>query len=112
MIYLASPYSHSDPAVREQRFRDVCRVTAQLLRDGMLVFSPIVHCHPLVEFNLPTDWSFWEVYDLTMLKLCDGLVVLMLKGWTESKGVQREVAEANKLKLPIRYIFQDGTFIN
>jgi hypothetical protein len=31
MIYLASPYSHPDPLVREQRFRDACRATASLL---------------------------------------------------------------------------------
>ena len=27
MIYLASPYSHSDANIREQRFLDVCRMT-------------------------------------------------------------------------------------
>ena len=35
MIYLASPYSDPDPAVREQRFEAACAVTAVMLRAGL-----------------------------------------------------------------------------
>jgi len=34
MIYLASPYSHPDPAVRAERYRAACRATAALLLAG------------------------------------------------------------------------------
>ncbi|GIW55540.1 MAG: hypothetical protein KatS3mg082_1944 [Nitrospiraceae bacterium] len=34
MIYLASPYSHPDPAVREERFHAACRAAAALLLAG------------------------------------------------------------------------------
>jgi len=37
------------PAVREQRFRAASQVVAGLLRAGHVVFSPIVHCHLLVQ---------------------------------------------------------------
>ena len=30
MIYLASPYTHPDPAVRVKRFRNACEMTAEI----------------------------------------------------------------------------------
>ncbi|HXH21718.1 MAG TPA: DUF1937 family protein [Dehalococcoidia bacterium] len=104
MIYLASPYSHPDPAVRERRFRTACRLAAAFLRAGMLVFSPIAHSHPLVEFGLPTDWRFWERYDRAHLERCDEVVVLMMDGWKESAGVQAEVRIARELGKPVRFL--------
>ncbi len=104
MIYPASPYSHPDPAVREQRFRAACRLAAAFLRAGMLVFSPIAHSHPLVEFGLPTDWRFWERYDRAHLERCDEVVVLMLDGWKESAGVQAEIRFARELGKPVRFL--------
>ena len=59
MIYLASPYSHPDPAVRKERFHAACQARAELIRAGWIVFSPIVHSHPLVEHGVPTTWDFW-----------------------------------------------------
>lgn len=41
MIYLASPYSHPAPAVRQERYEAACAATATLTREGHPVFSPI-----------------------------------------------------------------------
>jgi hypothetical protein len=60
MIYLACPYTHPNPAVREQRFEAACVATASLMRSGKTVFSPIVHSHPLVHYGLPIEWEFWQ----------------------------------------------------
>lgn len=109
MIYLASPYSHPDGAVREQRFRDACCVTARLMERGLTVFSPIVHGHPLVSHGLPTDWPFWERFDREHLRRCDELVVLTLDGWRESIGVTAEIRIAGELGKPVRYLVpKDG----
>jgi len=104
MIYLASPYSHADPTIREARFRAACRAVVDLVRAGHVVFAPIVHCHPLVEYGFPTEWSFWERVDRAYLERCDELVVLMLEGWEESVGVRAELALAAELGKPIRYL--------
>ncbi len=40
MIYLASPYSHPDPAVREQRFRAAGDTAAALIRAGHIGLLP------------------------------------------------------------------------
>lgn len=44
-IYLATPYSHKDDKVRRERFDAVNIVAARLMRQGFLVFSPII-AHP------------------------------------------------------------------
>jgi nucleoside 2-deoxyribosyltransferase len=105
MIYLASPYSAPDPAVREQRFRDTCRATAALLQAGHAVFSPIAHSHALAEHHgLPTDWTFWERTNREHLLRCDEVVVLLLDGWRSSAGVQAEIRIARELGKPIRLV--------
>ena len=60
MMYLASPYSDPDPAVRKQRFEAVCATTAAMLRVGM-VGCPNLRPHPVVRLlrfdRLPHDPS-------------------------------------------------------
>jgi len=91
MIYLASPYSHPDPRMREERFRVACQAAAKLMRNGEVVFSPIAHGHCIAQHGLPTDWRFWERHDREQLMRCDEVVVLTMDGWRESEGVQAEI---------------------
>ncbi len=104
LTYLAAPYSHPDPQVREQRFRTVCQVTAVMFREGKIVFSPITHSHPLVEHGMPTSWEYWQTVDRLYLSRCDELVVLKLRGWEQSVGVQAEIEIARELGKPVRYL--------
>jgi hypothetical protein len=104
IAYLASPYSHPAPAVREDRYRDACRAAAALLLAGQPVFSPIAYSHPLVDHGLPGDWSFWQRYDRELLARCDEVVVLMLDGWQDSVGVREEIRIARELGKPVRYL--------
>ena len=104
MIYLASPYTHHDPDVRQQRFEAACRVAAELIRVGKTVFSPIAHSHAICRYGLPLDWRFWERHDRRYLEACDEVVVLMLDGWPESVGVQAEIDIARSLGKPVSYL--------
>jgi len=105
LIYLATPYSHSDPAIREQRFREVNAVAARLMREGLHVFSPISHTHPIAEAgDLPRGWEFWEAYDRVLLQACGKIIVLMLDGWRESTGVTAEIAIAEELGLVVEFL--------
>ena len=97
MIYLASPYSHPDPLVREDRFNAACQATAQLVLGGRSVFSPIVHGHPLVRHGLPTEWTFWQRFDIEYIRCCDEVLVLRIDGWEESEGVRAEIELAAAL---------------
>lgn len=106
LIYLASPYSHPDPAVREGRFHEACKMAAVLMREGYLVFSPIAHSHPLAAgWGLPLVFDYWEAFDRRMIAACDELHVLQLPGWQESTGVQAEMEIAFELGKPVIYIY-------
>ena len=101
MIYLASPYSHEDPAVREQRFEEVSAAAAALMARGVHLFCPITHTHPMaVQGSLPTDFAFWEQCDRWYLERCDAIVIAKIDGWRQSNGVKAERKIAAELGLP------------
>lgn len=102
--YIASPYSHPDPEIREQRFDAVCRECSLVLQSGIFVYSPIAHTHPIaLAGSLPTDWEFWKEFDTKMIEACDMVCVLMLPGWKASKGVTAEIKIARGLGKQIIY---------
>ncbi len=105
MTYLATPYSHPDHAVMEQRFHDACLVAGALMRTGEVIFCPIAHTHPIaVRCELPRGFDYWEKYDREILGRCTKLVVVKMDGWQDSKGIAGEIAIATELGLPIHYI--------
>ena len=103
--YIASPYSHPTSYVMQERFNQVESYTAQCMKNNMVVFSPIVHCHTLAQnYKLPTHFDFWQKYCLGMLAFSTELFVLKMEGWEDSKGVQSEIQFAKRIGLPIIYI--------
>jgi hypothetical protein len=105
LVYLATPYSHPDREVRIARFEAVNRAAAKLMRDGLHVYSPISHTHPIAEAGeLPLGWEFWEQYDRAILDACCRVIVLRQPGWEYSMGVQAEIRIAEELGLPVSYI--------
>lgn len=105
MIYLASPYSDSDPSVMEHRFDAVCRKAGELMNAGHVVYSPIAHCHPIaVRVGLPRDWEFWKKFDTEMIKRATQFLVLKLPGWELSRGVKAESEIAAAMGLIVGYI--------
>jgi hypothetical protein len=118
LIYLASPYTYkikeedvSRPGsvewgkgIEEDRFHQVCLVAGELMKDGLHVFSPMAHTHPiLTRCDLPTDWEFWKEYDEQMLKACKRFVIAMLPGWHRSKGVSAERKLADGMGMVVEY---------
>jgi nucleoside 2-deoxyribosyltransferase len=97
-IYLAIPYSF-DP---EKSFRIANEVTADLMSQGNIVFSPISHSHPVAEYlppSLRTDSMWWMKQDLPMVDWCEHIVVVLIgrDGVSlvhGSSGVQMEISHA------------------
>ena len=105
LVYLATPYSHNDPEIMEQRVYEVNRLAGKLLRKGILIFSPISHMHAIAkDFDLNLGWDFWRDYDLTMLHICSKLIVYMQDGWIDSVGVIAEIRFAESIGIPIEYM--------
>lgn len=104
MIYLASPYTHVEEWRVEDRFKRACAAVARLSELGLVVYSPIVHFHPVsVRHKLPGDFAFWKRINFAMIDKADELRVLQLYGWEDSIGVKAEIEYARGLALPIKY---------
>jgi nucleoside 2-deoxyribosyltransferase len=107
IIYLASPYSHPDQRVLQDRCNAAQKATAKLMREGHTVISPIAHSHGVADFltdNLRLDGDFWMEQDLPLLARCDEMTVLCLKGWENSKGVKREIEFASRRGIPTSFL--------
>jgi hypothetical protein len=105
LIYLAAPYSHRSNTIKNLRYTIICAAHAQLTKENQVIFSPISHCHHIaIEYDLPTDWKFWERIDFLFISKCDELWVLCLEGWKESRGVEAEINKAKELGLEIKFL--------
>ena len=106
MIYLASPYSHPDPRVRQERYEAAVAYAAAMWREGRTVFSPIAHSHPIA-LLMPEGggtWEQWAEFDRIIIEACSSIWVLMLPGWRESKGVAAEVKIAHEIVKSVTYV--------
>ena len=111
-FYLASPYSNPDAGVRHQNAVAVMGVFAKLLDEGREGFCPIAHSHEvslLMQNTYRRDsYDMWMAVDLPMLRVCEVMYVLTIPGWFTSKGIAREMREANERVIPIKYIDMMG----
>lgn len=111
-VYLASPYSHPDPAVRLARYELVSQVAADIIvnsKGQTMPFAPITHSHPLFVLRPETgeDFKQWQDFDEWMIRNCDEVWVLTVDGWRESAGVQAEIKYAKNIWKPVKYIRPD-----
>jgi nucleoside 2-deoxyribosyltransferase len=111
-VYLACPYSIngvSSNEVKQHNFEVASKIAAKLMQEGLVVFSPISHSHPIqVHGDMPTnDLSFWMTQDLPFVEFCDVLAVIQLPGWDVSPGVKNELMYAKQLQKEIYYITYD-----
>ena len=102
LIYLASPYSHKNEAVRRARYLAARHVTIEMLRDGLAVFSPIVYGMDM-EKQIGTAFEPWTKLNDSVITVCAQVWVLTLDGWEDSRGIKHELALANSLKKPVYY---------
>jgi hypothetical protein len=84
------------------------RYAAYLINAGNVAFSPIVHSHQIAaDFEMPTDFEFWQKQCLALLSVCDTMHILMLDDWDISKGVMAETESAESQGIEIWYVSAD-----
>ena len=105
LIYLASPYSHPDDNKRDENYKIISGVAAEMITKGDVVFSPITYGHHLLTFKqLPNDWAFWKNFCLKFLEKCDKIIICKMPGWEKSIGVAEEIEFSKENGIPIEYI--------
>ena len=104
-IYLSIPYSGKEWL----SFHLATRATADLMKAGNVVYSPITHSHPIATMeDMPhDDHDFWMRQDLPMLDCCNIMAVVKLDDWYNSKGVKRELMGAADIGIPVIYLTVD-----
>lgn len=104
-VYLASPYSSNDPAVTMKRLLDTQIAAAKLVKRGVFVLSPFIHCHMLkVVSDLEGDFNTWRNWNLAFIHLCSEFWVLCLPGWRDSVGVTYEIDYAKAIGKVIAFV--------
>lgn len=101
LTYLAVPYTHRDPAVKEARYVAATKAAAWLMENNdWNVLSPITHSHPLHTLGgMRGDWDRWKKIDTEFIELSENFVLFRLPGWEESVGVTAERAIAKQFHL-------------
>lgn len=91
------------------RYQDALYATAELVKRGHHIYSPIVHFHTIaVMHTLPRDIDFWWEMSKDMIERCDELWVLEIEGWEHSIGIMREMELAKELGKPVKQITQES----
>lgn len=105
--YLAVPYSHPDPAVRQERYDAVTALFDALTLAGLAVYSPISVNHHLAD-QMGADWQAWADIDRKALSACRCMVIYRLDGWKESEGIRHEMALCQEMRKDIFFHSKDN----
>lgn len=103
--YLATVYSKWQDGP-DDAFVVACRFAAGLIRDGVPVLSPIAHSHPIaIHGGLDElDHDLWMKADAPLMDAASGLLVLMMPGWRESRGIAQELDSFTRAGKPIEFV--------
>lgn len=105
LIYVGTPYSKY-PGGIEKAFIDACKLTGDLLKLGLRVYSPIAHTHPIaINSGLdPLDHNIWLPFDAAIMEKADAMIVAKMDGWSQSKGIDHEIDVFLKAGKPIYHL--------
>ena len=103
--YLASPYSKY-PQGLEAAFIEVSKAAAQLIKQGVRIYCPISHSHPIAIYGKidPLDHSLWLAADKPFMDGARGLIVLKMDTWENSFGIGVEIEAFKAAGKPIQYM--------
>ena len=86
-------------------------IAAEMLRDGVKVYSPIAHTHPIAtDGNLdPLNHEIWLPFDQAMMDAAEAMVVADMSGWDVSYGVRYEIDYFRAAGKPVYFRYADGS---
>ena len=107
-VYLGQPYTHTSERIMVKRYKAALNMCAMIYKDGINVFSPIVHCHNIArQHGLPESFDFWRNVDFGMIAASSCIWVYQLDGWSQSVGLGQEISFARSIGKPVVQIEDD-----
>jgi hypothetical protein len=103
--YVATPYSKYPQGI-EAAFREACRAAAWLTLEGVRVYCPISHTHPIAIYGGidPMRHDIWLPADKPLMDGAVGLIVCMMATWEQSYGIGVEIDEFRKAGKPVYFM--------
>jgi hypothetical protein len=103
-LYLASPYTHPNPLMRQFRYEAVRDFAAHLTLQRTWVFCPIMHSHDMcLNHKFPYEFEFWHDWNCSMVYQSSGVIVFQIEGWNTSRGLKAEIEYAQSIGRPVVY---------
>ena len=96
--------------MRQTRFEQLSRASAELTNDGYLTTCLIAQTHPLDQaIKAQPDGRVisddeWATLERRHIDMCDRMVVIKLPNWERSVGTKREIDYCKSIGKPIDYI--------
>ena len=105
--YLAHPYRGD----HEENFNQVNKIASKLIKQGVMVYSPVSHTHPISEAGGMDgdDLGLWLKLDELFMKKCNGII--LCPGWEDSEGCNVEL-EYFLSQREMVYFYIDGELIS
>ena len=97
--YVAGPYSAKTIKQRDKNIRNAWKVAFELAKMGFFPITP--HCNS-AHMDSAQPHEFWLEGDIELMRRAADLIVL-IPGWQESPGAQKEAWAAKGFGLPVYY---------
>lgn len=102
-VYVAGSYSADNVIQVLKNIREGIKMSAKLLKLGYSPFCPFLD-HQFLFYEDITIEQMYK-YSIDFLEVCD--VMYVLPNSEQSKGTQKEILIANKLKIPVVYSIKE-----
>jgi hypothetical protein len=105
LIFLSTPYSKYQGGL-QVAFEDACKLAARLIINGLGIYCPIAHSHPIAYYGgiNPLDVKLWMRLNEPHIKAANALLVAELPGWKDSEGMKGEMDAFALVGKPIYYV--------
>jgi hypothetical protein len=106
-VYVAGAYSADNVLGVLDNIREGVRWSTQVLLAGYAPFSPWTDFHFQLMLRGDEELQVEDYYEFSLawLRVCDA--VFVTPDWEQSKGTRAEIAEAERLGIPVVYDLDD-----
>jgi hypothetical protein len=101
-VYIAGPYSSDNVLGVLSNIRKGNHWAYQLLQQGFAPFSPWLDYHFVLEDHTD-DLTVQDFYEYSIEWLRASQAVFVQGNWNDSKGTLAEIAEAERINIPVFY---------
>ena len=103
-VYLASPYSKFPGGV-DEAFEIVSAAAGYLIKEGVKLFCPISHSHPIAVYgHVPVaSHGIWLPVDQPFIDGAGAICIVLMESWATSYGIGYEIDQFRDAEKPEFY---------